>query len=232
MDAAATPPEVARVGLAHGSVRGFGSNDVAALQIEPDRARRAGLSYLALGDWHGVARISDETWYAGTPEPDQFPENEPGNVLSVAVEGSRLVAVEKVRSSAFTWLRMERAIHAAADLPAIEQDLRASADSLSKVLVRLVLKGHLSLSDSIALESWRTDWGARLRLLEVDDKALALSPEATDFEALGLDGSLLQAARDLATISEDASNARKDLAATALLRLCGFVAEVQNEAGQ
>jgi DNA repair exonuclease SbcCD nuclease subunit len=230
MDTAITPTGVARIGVAHGSVRGFGSDDAAALHLAPDRARRAGLSYLALGDWHGLERVSDETWYSGTPEPDQYPDNAPGYVLSVTLEGAKLVGVEKIASAEFIWVRMERALHAAADLGTIERDLKAAAPSLSKALVRLTLQGHLSLTERAGLESWREDWGAKLRLLELDDKALAVNPQAADFEALGLSGPLLEAARRLADIGSDAKNPLQAHAATALLRLAGFTAEAKREA--
>jgi DNA repair exonuclease SbcCD nuclease subunit len=230
MDTAVTPAGTARIGLAHGSVRGFGSDDAAALHLAPYRARRAGLSYLALGDWHGVERVSDETWYSGTPEPDQYPDNAPGYVLSVTLEGQKLAGVEKIPSAEFTWVRMDRALHAAADLGTIERDLKAAAPSLSKALVRLTLQGHLSLTERAGLESWREDWGAKLRLLELDDEALAVNPQAADFEALGLSGPLLEAARRLADIGSDAKNPQQTYAATALLRLAGFTAEAKREA--
>jgi DNA repair exonuclease SbcCD nuclease subunit len=230
MDTAVTPPGVARIGLAHGSVRGFGSDDAAALRLAPDRAKRAGLGYLALGDWHGVESVAPDTWYSGTPEPDQYPDNEPGYVLSVVIEGPKLASIEKVRSSEFTWVGMDRAIHTVADLALIERDLKASAISLGKTLVRLTLTGHLSLTERAALESWREDWGARLRVLDLDDRALAVKPEAADFEALGLSGPLLEAARQLAAIGSDADSPRQAHAATALLRLAGFAAEARHEA--
>ncbi len=147
MDTAVTPPGVARIGLAHGSVRGFGSDDTAALRLAPDRAKRAGLSYLALGDWHGVESVAQNTWYSGTPEPDQYPDNEPGYVLSVVLEEAKLATVEKLRSSEFTWVGMDRAIHSVADLATVERDLEASALSLGKTLVHLTLRGHLSLTE-------------------------------------------------------------------------------------
>jgi DNA repair exonuclease SbcCD nuclease subunit len=225
MDAAATATGIARIGLAHGSVRGFGSDDDAALRLAPDRAKHAGLAYLALGDWHGAARVSDDTWYSGTPEPDQYPDNEPGFALSVTVDGSRLVSVEKVRTAEFTWLKLDRALHAMADLGAIERDIRGGTDALGKTLVRLALAGHLSLTDRAALDVWREDWGARVRRLEIEDKALTVTSGATDFESLGLGGPMLDAARHLAAINSDQSNPERDVAATALLRLAGFVAE-------
>lgn len=65
-DAAATPPGVLRIGLAHGSVQGFGA-ETPNNPIAPDRARRAGLNFLALGDWHGQLQIDAFTWYSGAP---------------------------------------------------------------------------------------------------------------------------------------------------------------------
>ena len=230
MDTAVTPPGVARIGLAHGSVRGFGSDDTAALRLAPDRAKRAGLSYLALGDWHGVESVAQNTWYSGTPEPDQYPDNEPGYVLSVVLEEAKLATVEKLRSSEFTWVGMDRAIHSVADLATVERDLEASALSLGKTLVHLRLRGHLSLTERAALQSWREVWSARLRFLDLDDKALAVNPEAADFEALGLTGQLLEAARQLAAIGSDADSPQQAHAATALLRLAGFAAEARHEA--
>jgi DNA repair exonuclease SbcCD nuclease subunit len=230
MDIAVTPPGVARIGLAHGSVRGFGSDDTAALRLAPDRAKRAGLSYLALGDWHGVESVAQNTWYSGTPEPDQYPDNEPGYVLSVVLEEAKLATVEKLRSSEFTWVGMDRAIHSVADLATVERDLEASALSLGKTLVHLRLRGHLSLTERAGLQSWREVWGARLRFLDLDDKALAVNPEAADFEALGLTGQLLEAARQLAAIGSDADSPQQAHAATALLRLAGFAAEARHEA--
>jgi DNA repair exonuclease SbcCD nuclease subunit len=229
MDTAATPAGIARIGLAHGSVRGFGSEDDAALRLAPDRAKRAGLSYLALGDWHGLARVTDETWYSGTPEPDQYPDNEPGFVLAVAVEGAKLVSVDKIASSAFTWRRLERAIHAAADLDAIGRDLERVSPSLGKTLVRLSLSGHLSLAERTALDAWRDEWSAKLRTLELDDKALTVKSDAADFAALGLSGPLLEAAERLAAIGADGNNPQHAAAATALLRLAGFAAEARRE---
>ncbi|HET6389992.1 DNA repair exonuclease [Hyphomicrobium sp.] len=230
MDTAATPASAARIGLAHGSIRGFGSDDDASLLMAPDRAKRAGLQYLALGDWHGAARISADTWYSGTPEPDQFPDNEPGFALAVTVEGTQLAGVEKVPAANFTWMRLERNIHSLADLSAIEPDLRPAGGTLAKTLVRLSLDGHLSLADRAALDLWQEDWSARLRVLEIDDKRLTITSCSGDFESLGLSGPLLEAAKHLSAMSSDPSNGEREAAATALLRLAGFTAQARSEA--
>ncbi|MBX9683988.1 MAG: DNA repair exonuclease, partial [Hyphomicrobium sp.] len=91
MTSAVTPPGTLRIGLAHGSVQAFGQgsngdggNDGdSGVTLAADRAAQSGLAYLALGDWHGTKRITPNTWYSGTPEPDRFPDNDPGHVLAV-----------------------------------------------------------------------------------------------------------------------------------------------------
>jgi len=76
-----------RIGLAHGGVRGFGSEGDGGREIiPPDRAETARLDYLALGDWHAYAQISPRTAYPGTPEPDRHKSGARGQVLSVTVE--------------------------------------------------------------------------------------------------------------------------------------------------
>ncbi|HYN38931.1 MAG TPA: DNA repair exonuclease, partial [Rhodospirillales bacterium] len=85
-DGAATPAGCVRVGLAHGSVEGR-LPDGAEIHnpIAADRAARARLDWLALGDWHGTCFLDRRTAYAGTPEPDRFKDNDPGAVLFVRI---------------------------------------------------------------------------------------------------------------------------------------------------
>lgn len=81
-DEVPTAPGNVRIGVAHGSVQGVLAEDIdSANPIGAQRAERAKLDYLALGDWHGCKQIDDRTWYSGTPEPDRFKGNEPGYAL-------------------------------------------------------------------------------------------------------------------------------------------------------
>ncbi len=57
MDAAETPEGALRIGLAHGGITDFGEDFDSSALIAPDRAMRARLDYLALGDWHGPALL-------------------------------------------------------------------------------------------------------------------------------------------------------------------------------
>src|ERR1019366_10722947 len=84
-DTAVTPPGALRIGLAHGSVRSFGSTESTTNNLlAGNRVSTSNLDYFALGDWHGMTRIDDRTWYSGTPEPDRF-EVATGHVLLVDV---------------------------------------------------------------------------------------------------------------------------------------------------
>ena len=87
MDDVELPHGFVRIGLAHGTVTGFGSDDQDIPNyIAPDRPMRAGLSYLALGDWHGQKKINDRCWYSGTPETDAFDVIDGGQIGAVAAQ--------------------------------------------------------------------------------------------------------------------------------------------------
>ena len=88
MDEVVIPDGLIRVGLAHGTITGFGSDDLDVPNyIAPTRPDKAGLSYLALGDWHGQKKINDRCWYSGTPEPDAFDVIDGGQALLVEIKG-------------------------------------------------------------------------------------------------------------------------------------------------
>src|SRR5690606_18796715 len=104
-DDMASPAGMFRVGLAHGSVTGRLPEGIdSSNPIAPDRALRARLDYLALGDWHGCLRIDDRTWYAGTPEQDRFRGNDPGYALSVKIaEPGAVPEVTRLRVGQYHW---------------------------------------------------------------------------------------------------------------------------------
>jgi hypothetical protein len=99
--------ETVRIGLAHGSVTDFNSSeDGASSIIPPDRAKRAGLGYLGLGDWHGQLQIGPETWYSGAPEADGFKHALPPSALLVEISGPAAPAkVTPVPTGAIHWHR-------------------------------------------------------------------------------------------------------------------------------
>jgi hypothetical protein len=183
MDAAATPPGTLRIGLAHGSVQGFGSNGEANVPIDPARPKAAKLDYLALGDWHGTTSISERAWYSGTPEPDGFRDNAPGHALVVAIEGPGTVPkVERVETRHFTWAKRQQN---ADGLGAIEAEVAALGSAASRWLIDLQLDGLATLSERAAIEARLSQLATQVFHLEVNLAGLHTEAAASDLEALG-----------------------------------------------
>ena len=193
MDAMSTPDGALRIGVGHGAVTGFG--DEARAVIAKDRPERAGLAYLALGDWHGHGQVTERVWYAGTPEPDAFPRNEPGYVLLVEAEAGRVPVVTPVSTREYLWQRTELALTAGDDPVQLLEDRLAHDHDTGKRLVRLKITGATGLAERTALaaelDRLHEDSFAHIRW-DMDGLATAMDAEALD--ALDREGSLRAAA--------------------------------------
>ena len=185
MDEAETPDGTLRIGLAHGSVQGFGTQGDANVPIDPARPKSAGLAYLALGDWHGTTRISDRVWYSGTPEPDSFPDNEPGHALIVRIDGADAVpSVARVPTAHFTWSRRRLLVKGAAGLAEIEFEVGALGSAAVRSLIDLHLEGHVTLSEFAAIEERLGALGTQLFDLRTDLGGLHAEAGVADLDTL------------------------------------------------
>ncbi|MCB1484401.1 MAG: DNA repair exonuclease [Hyphomicrobiaceae bacterium] len=230
MTDAPTEPGQIRIGLAHGSIQGFSGDGESSVPLAPDRAARARLDYLALGDWHGTTRVDARTWYAGTPEPDRFPDNDPGNVLAVTIEGAGATPqVESVRSAQFTWVKRECMLSDVSDVASLDSIVSGLGPTLTSMLLRLRVNGSLTLAGEAALRQWRESLEGRLRYLELDDSALVLRTSSDDLSIAGEDGALRACASELVTISNDAARSDRDAAKRALQMLYAFAAKARQE---
>jgi DNA repair exonuclease SbcCD nuclease subunit len=182
-----TPEGLPRVGLAHGFVPGVLPDEIdSSNPIAADRAERAGLDYLALGDWHGSKRIDARTWYAGTPESDRFKDNDSGQALLVDIDGpGALPRVQPLRCGRYRWQTVEAAIAVASD---VEQTQRRLAELGADDVVHLRLSGRCDLAADRRLQQAADAARARVRALLYDRQALALQPTDDDIAALQADG--------------------------------------------
>ena len=223
MDAMATPPGALRIGLAHGSVRSFGSSEHSTNNLLAfDRVQRAKLDYLALGDWHGAQRIDDRTWYSGTPEPDGFNlgGSGGGQVLLVELTSGSPPVVTPLASGKFLWLSESVTLSSAEDVSALEARIRGYHSDLSRVLLELRVEGTLDLSARELFErSIQTGLGSALRYLRLEADRLLAKPSIADLEAMDHVGFVRVAADRLAALAQDNSNPERELAAEALQRL-------------
>lgn len=221
MDGAETGAGLIRIGFAHGSVIGFGSQGEANNPIDPARAAKATLDYLALGDWHRTTQVGPAVWYAGTPEPDRAGSQEHGTALIVEVPAQGApAAVHSIPVGTYTWLTREETLTDGSELGDIESRIRA-IDNLSCVILRLRLRGALTLSARAELARRMLSLEAAMFHLNADLSELEARPTTADLEAIDFDGVLRRAADTLIARMGDASRSYTDrnLAQESLVQL-------------
>ena len=216
-DTAPSAEGACRIGLAHGSVadrlpdRAESGNEIVAT-----RAERAGLSYLALGDWHGALRVADRTYYSGTPEPDRHKDNAAGFVHVVTTNGrSEPECVEAIEIGHFQWVR-----HAIFLLGEEDVDRLAGVETLDddprRCVAALTLTGSVSLEGRRKLDRLLARWDALYHHLEVDDSGLIDNPTSDDLDAIDTAGFVRLAVDRLKLRADDESDPDRDNARLAL----------------
>ncbi len=212
------PEGLIRVGIAHGTITGFGSGDDSTPNyIPPDLPERAGLSYLALGDWHGKRKINDRCWYSGTPETDSFKVSDGGYALLVEInDWNSLPEITALETGHYKWLSFSERINSAEDIDFLEEKLRAIQGNLENTLVHLEIEGALSLEDRNYLEERITEGvSAALCFLRTDTEHLFPHPTERDLDQIDQQGFVRAAADTLKTKADEGDQ----LSAEALQRL-------------
>ncbi|MFM9041755.1 MAG: exonuclease SbcCD subunit D [Vulcanococcus sp.] len=157
LDWSELPSDRPRLLLAHGSVQGFGADDLDADEENPasDRNRLRLdpslvdlVDYVALGDWHGMKQVNAKSWYSGTPEPDRFPRNadyQGAQVLAVQVSRGGMPQVHPVATGALHWLHQRVEFKQPEDLQRLELLLQEHlGDEPGQHLLLLEESGSLS----------------------------------------------------------------------------------------
>ncbi|MEM9839710.1 MAG: DNA repair exonuclease [Pseudomonadota bacterium] len=188
-----------RIGIAHGSVQAFGSDPDQTSIIPSDRADRSGLTYLALGDWHGMKQAGPRAWYPGTPEADSFINNTRGQVLLVDTDEPD--APQALSTGTFTWLASS--LTCAVEETSLEP-LQALFDlpALDTVLISLTLQGALTLPVKTDWDRYLAEQASRLAALRIDHDALDVITDTSALNDLLGDGVLSKVA---ARLSADGS---------------------------
>lgn len=226
-DHAETTAGLIRIGLAHGCVQGILAVGIdSANPIAPDRASRAGLDYLALGDWHGCKQIDTRTWYSGTPEPDRFKGNGPGFSLLVEVDAPGAEPrVTPIATGKFLWEEWTHQVSVASDIDELVNKLM-SVNGSHVLFVRLT--GETDLAGLQKIQTAINEAQARARSLETDMSRLRLLPTAEDIAALRADGYLGEVIGDLRGLQDpDAGSEARDVSTHALGLLTSLLAQRQ-----
>lgn len=208
--AAALPPNngALRILVAHGGVTSLamGRIDPTLIDEAPlDAAIAEGrLHYVALGDRHSTFSVgeSGRTWYSGAPEPTDYDEDDPGNVLVVELDASAC-RVTPHRVGTWRFLAHSADLNSVGDLDSLSRWLDA-LPAKERTILKLAFSGVLSLDEHARLrelvESARHAFAAIVNN-EAQD-TLAVLPAEEDLEAMNLGGyaretldELLKAAR-------------------------------------
>jgi hypothetical protein len=205
MDAMATPEGALRLGLAHGPVVGF-DEDGGADVIDPGRAERAGLDYLALGDWHGAMRVGPRCWYAGTPEPDRFKDDATGVALAVTLpHPGAAPVVERVATGRFRWVKATLDLTPGALWAPMLRAVEPPEVPRRDLLLSLTLEGELSLPERTALDGFLESFAQGLAHLATNRTGLSTRRALSDLDQIAVGGPLRAAAEGLLADAGDAA---------------------------
>ncbi|HTN60156.1 MAG TPA: DNA repair exonuclease [Devosia sp.] len=222
MDHAATPEGHIRLGLAHGAIQDFSEDAAASDVIAPDRASRAGLDYLALGDWHGHVVVNARTRYSGTPEPDRFKHDKPGQALVVSIAGPRSVPeITPVETASFSWRTVPLHLLAGEDSAAGLTALLPALAARRQTLLRVAASGRTRLAGRTALAAAASAATPDFAHFELDETELATDCDSDDLDRIDRAGALREAAQALLDDSGDVTKSSEDRAISreALVRL-------------
>ena len=176
-------------------------NDPACIVLaDVEAAIEAGtIHVVALGDRHSTTQVggTGRVWYSGAPEPTDYDETDPGNVLIVDLTADG-VEVERRRVGSWRFVRERFDLAGEADCLRVRAFLDALPDK-SRTIVKLALVGQLSLAEMAQLERTldvAADLLGALERWERRSELVAL-PDDEDFEGLGLSGFAADAVQDL-----------------------------------
>ncbi|MET3898879.1 DNA repair exonuclease SbcCD nuclease subunit [Devosia sp. UYZn731] len=230
MTSAATGDGTIRLGLAHGAIQDFSEDAAASDVIAPDRAARAGLDYLALGDWHGQVTVNDRTRYSGTPEPDRFKHDKPGQALLVSIAGPRsLPEITPVDTAAFAWRTIPLHLLGDEDSAMALDALLPAAPLRRQTLLRIAASGRTRLGGRTALVAAAEAASHDFAHFELDETDLATDCESDDLDLIDRAGALREAAQALLAESDDPARSavERDIARAALVRLFSYAEAVE-----
>jgi len=209
------------IGLAHGGIVDFDSDAAAPAVIPPDRAERAQLDYLALGDWHGQMQITPRTWYAGTPEADSFKDHPPAGVLLIDVPAPGAdPVVTPIPIGAYQWHNVVLTFFAGADPVALLKGALPDQNR-DQCMIRFHAKGRLGLQEHSDLRAACDQIADDFHSFEAHLDGLGIEQVPDDLDRIAEGGALRAAADSLfaATSLEGRSAEEAEIARIALTHL-------------
>lgn len=223
--------DTARIGLAHGSVTDFDSSEEGGSSvIAADRAQRAGLAYLGLGDWHGQLQIGPTTWYSGAPEADGFKHAHAPSALLVEIAGDGAPpTVTSLPTGTITWTRAPLDLVGDEDSKGAFEALLPPLSERALTLFDLVVTGRARPLERVALEQAIASAAPDFLWHRTDLSGLGAVHDTADLDAIDRHGALRAAAEVLAREAADETLTAQERATaqTALSHLFSFALETE-----
>lgn len=218
-----TPAGVVRILVGHGAVDlldpdGHAKAPVAVAPLTAALGEGR-IHYVALGDRHSSTQVGDPAiWFSGAPEPTDWREERPGEVLVVDVEPTSAPAadgrgsVEVTRHPVARWryVALDRRVDSDEDLAALDRELGQLPDK-ERTVVRLGLRGTLGLAQHARLEEVlerHADLLAALHRPDQHSDVVLVGDD--DLSELGLGGFLAGAVEDMRVEAEPGSGEDAD----------------------
>ena len=222
-----TPEGSVRIGLAHGGIVTFGSEDDGAETISPDRVASARLDYLALGDWHGFMRVGDRTFYSGSPERDRFKHRGRGICLAVTIPSPGVMPeVTNIETGRFDWHDIALELTPAQNVvEALAAVLPGEGAVRRDTLVRVRASGRAHPRERMELTQSAKHVAPEFGYFELSDAELATEFVPDDLDDIARGGALRIAADDLHRDATNQSISAEDraVAQAALYRLYSYL---------
>ena len=217
-----------RIVVGHGAIDSMSPdpNDprVIGLQRLEERIQAGLIHYVALGDRHSTTDVGStgRVYYSGAPEPTDYDEIEPGNVLIVDLAADNLDVVARHLG---TWRFLSREWHltSGADIDALEAWL-AGLEVKDRTIVKVAMVGQLSVAQKARLDELLEHHSDLLAAIETWERYsdLVVIPDDADLDHFGLSGFANDALTELHAIAEEGDQASAARDALALLyRLVG-----------
>lgn len=200
--------DAVRIVVGHGAIdeRSPDKSNPALISLSSleERVDIGQIHYVALGDRHSTTDEgrTGRVWYSGAPEPTDYVEVNPANVLLVDLSAEE-IDVQEHAVGTWRFIREEVELTGEADLDALEEWLSKIADK-DRTVVKLALVGQISLAQRARLDRLLDRHADLLGALETWERRseLVVVPDDADLRKLGLSGFAHEALDDLGALAE------------------------------
>ena len=212
-----------RIVVGHGAIDSMSPapNDpkVIALDRLEERIQAGLIYYVALGDRHSTTNVggTGRVYYSGSPEPTDYDEVDPGNVLIVSLrDGHADVAPRRV--STWRFLSRDWQISSDQDIDALEEWLSGLEDK-DRTIVKMSMTGQVSVAQKARLDEALEHHADLLAAMETWERRsdLVVIPDDADLDHFGLSGFADDALTELRRLVEQGGAAPSASDALALL---------------